>query len=397
MAEGFIALLSVAVVPHTQPHRLLVDFQGAQVGPIELRASRCGDGIGAYLTQPVQAGDVLFEVPTASFLSLSTALSHPRVGAALKQLWESSDDCGVATLAGLLAHMQMNSDDEAARPLSSYLRMLPASAADQDHVLWWSDAELALLSGTSAYDEAVSLRKEADAACHTLLTGALAVDVARHGKVAVAECVRGALVSVMSRGYGVMSSDGLRCKVLVPLLDALNHDESPTVIYEFTGEAGQEGGSGGGRLVARSMCAQDAGEELRVSYGDHPDVLFALHYGFVPPPSEARICAEVDAVRAELLMATSGVDDIADEALRIANAARSQLDTLERSGAPMVAQAHAPGRGVRPCCVALARALRQSEAQTLERLVPRSRFGQLPVPSSTSSIEKSAGQQGGTL
>ena len=125
----------------------------------------------------MQAGEVIFVVPASAFFSLGTALRHPQLGAAFRQLWESSNDNGVAVLAGYIAHLQLNSDEP-----HPYLSMLPTSLEEQNHVLWWSEDEIALLRGTSAFDEVVSLRAEADAACRALLTGALAADAAQHGE-----------------------------------------------------------------------------------------------------------------------------------------------------------------------------------------------------------------------
>ena len=323
---------------------------------IELRASNAGDGIGAYLTQPVQAGDVLFAIPSEAFISLGTALRHPQLGSAFQQLWEESSDGGVAVLAGLIAHHQLNGEEP-----HPYLGMLPTGLDEQNHVLWWADDEIALLAGTSAYDEAVSLRAEAAAVCDQLLATALAADAAQHGNAAVRDAVRDALVSVLSRSYGVLSDSGRECKALVPLLDALNHRGSaPTVGYSFTGAAGDEGGCGGeggrdGLLIARSLCDLSTGEELLVSYGDQADLAFGLHYGFVPPTDEARTPAELSTVRDEL-----GAHDGA-----VSEVARAQLEALERGEERA---RRASGRSIRPCCASLAQDLRRSERRVLQRL-----------------------------
>lgn len=123
-------------------------------------------------------------------------------------------------------------------------------------------------------------------------------------------------------------------------------------------------------LIARALCALSAGDELLVSYGDQPDLLFALHYGFVPAPEEGRLRAEVEAVRAELAEDAAGGrhaddhDHDHDDAVRAA--ARAQLEALERGEAR--ARAIAGARPVRACCVSLAQALRESERRVLERL-----------------------------
>lgn len=359
-------LLYVLPSVAADPDQLLAwvsTLPGAQAGPIEIRKSRCGDGLGAFLTRAVQEDDVVFTVPTSAFLSLGTALRHPEIGLALRQLWECSSDGGVALLAALTAHLQLNSEEP-----DAYLRMLPTCLREQNHVLWWSDEEVALLAGTCAYDEAVSLRAEADAACSALLAGALAADVSRHGEVAVAAAVRAALVSVLSRSYGVLSDEGRGCKALVPVLDVLNHNgDAPTVGYSFSGVAGDEGSGGSeGLLVARSLCAQAAGDELLVSYGEQPDLIFGLHFGFVPAQEEARTLAELEAVRDEL-RAGAGLDARCEHADAVSIAARARLDVLERGEETSRGARALPS--VRSCCKTLAQTLRQSERRVLQRLL----------------------------
>ena len=120
-------------------------------------------------------------------------------------------------------------------------------------------------------------------------------------------------------------------------------------------------GGGEGLLVARSLCAQAAGDELLVSYGAQADLIFGMHYGFVPPTDEARLRTELDAVRAELVEEGAGAD-----AASVREAARVRLAALERG--EEVSRA-VLGHGVlRSCCATLAQALRQSERRVLQRL-----------------------------
>lgn len=81
-----------------------LDAHGARFGPVELRSSCCGDGIGGFLTERVDTGDLLFAVPSSAFLTPGTALAHPRIGAALQRLGDRTraGGCDVALLAGLL-------------------------------------------------------------------------------------------------------------------------------------------------------------------------------------------------------------------------------------------------------------------------------------------------------
>lgn len=115
-------------------------------------------------------------------------------------------------------------------------------------------------------------------------------------------------------------------------------------------DGGEGGGTGDGVLVARAACAQPAGAELLVSYGPQPDLVFALHYGFVPPPSEPRCRAELEAVRKDLATDLAGEargeSSVCARASRVAGAARQRLSALERN-------AEAGAAGCRPRCAQL--------------------------------------------
>ena len=72
-------MLALAVLSTIATHPLLAWLgdgpdAGAKTVPIELRTSRCGDGIGAFLTLPVQAGEVLFAIPAGAFFSNWTTI-----------------------------------------------------------------------------------------------------------------------------------------------------------------------------------------------------------------------------------------------------------------------------------------------------------------------------------
>ena len=71
----------------------LRDLPGATVDSIELRKSGCGDGIGAFLTRSVHAGDELFAIPARAFVSLESAVIDDQpTGSALRQLWEQTEE-----------------------------------------------------------------------------------------------------------------------------------------------------------------------------------------------------------------------------------------------------------------------------------------------------------------
>jgi hypothetical protein len=259
---------------------------------MELRKSKCGDGLGAYLTAPVQDGEVVFCVPSEAFYSASSALSHPLLGSKFQQLWEDTeleDPKGTSVLAAFIAHLKLNKD-ETSTPPSSYLHMLPSRTHEDPHALWWSETELDLISAASWFEEWVELRADVDEMSAALCAGVLSGDVAKHGNETVKVAVRAAFVAVLSRAYGVHSSDGREYKTLVPLLDALNHAENPNMKYHFEGTANGSGMNG--VLVATAIRSLNKGEELTITYGDHPKHVFGLYWGFVPLSKESRLSAE---------------------------------------------------------------------------------------------------------
>ena len=76
-----------------------------------------------------------------------------------------------------------------------------------------------------------------------------------------------------------MSGEGPGARELIPILDLLQHGAFPSM--EYHGE-GLEHGLAEPCTVARATRHLCAGEEIFNSYGEHPDYIFATHFGFVP-------------------------------------------------------------------------------------------------------------------
>ena len=259
----------------------LSKIPGAQLDRVELRGSLLGDGVGAYSTEEIGDGEVVFAVPSKSFISVSDALTHPLLGPEMRKLWDATaaeDSKGSVLLAGLLAHLQLNIGENS--DFLVYLDMLPKHTPREKHVLWWSEAEMGLLEGLSSKAGLEELRRDVESSIATLCSGVLAADVVKHGEANVCSAVRAGFVSVLSRTYAVASSDGRDFRTLIPLLDALNHRAPPNVRYSFEGQACEAGLSG--LLVARAIGQFNQGEELAITYGDHPAFIFCGYYGFVP-------------------------------------------------------------------------------------------------------------------
>jgi hypothetical protein len=152
----------------------------------------------------------------------------------------------------------------------------------------------------------------------------------------VAEAVLAGFVAVLSRAYGVYGNDGNEFKTLIPLLDALNHDSiSPNVGYSFDGVASDAAFNG--QLVARAIGDVKSGEELCISYGEHPRHVFGLYWGFVPSTLSS------NSVEVEDLTSVPTIDG--DAIVDSAAAAFTNKDSSD----------------VRKCCVAMVAALRSGE------------------------------------
>ena len=230
-------------------------------GPVRVAESECGIGGGVYLTESVCDGDLLFSVPMDAVMTLQVATAHPDIGASLVAAWQS---CGErAAIAGLVAHEQLHS----APRFWPYIATLPTRSTDS-HMLWWDIAEVALLKGTSAFYECLSLRAEVDAATCVLTGGALAGDVTAYGQDAVEEAVRAAYVSVLSRAFRI-KAEGHEALALIPVHDMIQHSATPMVDYEY----GRDPLTGGACFEVRAIGDHAAGAEVTTTYGSHPDMI----------------------------------------------------------------------------------------------------------------------------
>lgn len=238
----------------------------AEIGPIGISESSCGDGSGLYLTDSVGEGALLLAVPMSAALSLEGAVGNPSIGAGLEACRCSDGDR--AALAGLLAHERLLCEGGPGSWYHPYVTSLPERARGDAHVLYWSADEVALLAGTSAHDECLKLRSEVEGAIASLTAGALAGLVGIHGEAAVAGRVRDAYVSVFSRSFSMTAEannivrDGAWEDVLclVPALDMLQHSDQPSVRYTY-----ERTPSGAKRIEARAIRPLEAGTELSIS------------------------------------------------------------------------------------------------------------------------------------
>ena len=181
------------------------------IGPVALKPSKLGNGLGCFTTRDVAFDEMLFIVPAPLQISGPTALACPTCGPGFR----ADGVEPTCAIAGFMACMLLTDC-----PLHApYLRTLPFEP-DASHVLWWSDAEVALLDGSSAHAEACELRAQAQRAIQAALRNAplrCAVQAAvRHAArdddtdlsdadidAQLADAVRGACCCIFSRAFGV--------------------------------------------------------------------------------------------------------------------------------------------------------------------------------------------------
>ena len=246
---------------------------GATFGPVDVAKSALGIGSGVVLSRDVESDELLFSIPRAATIGIETALADPCIGESLMEVQRAESDR--AAIAGFLAHQLLNSADS---HFVQYVSTLPSrSDAGESHALWWAEEEIELLSGTCALQELLTLRQEVDEVAETLRSSALSGDVELHGASSVDAAVRAAYVSLLSRAFGTgeqRAGEELG-QMLIPMLDMLQHGSTATVRYDYSGDHDE-------MICVRSVGVWPANTELVLSYGNHPDFVFGMHFGFVP-------------------------------------------------------------------------------------------------------------------
>eukprot|EP00977_Amphora_coffeiformis_P013286 scaffold3421_cov181-Amphora_coffeaeformis.AAC.26 len=290
---------------------------GAEIHPaVELRPSTLGDGYGAFVGSAVPEGELLFAIPRSACVTLEDGTEDPACGPTYRKLIEKAGPGGnTVVLAGFLAterlrsleHVKQKQENGQATCANSlfgpYIDTLPweRGTNNQEHILFWEKDDVdALLKGTMAYDEAVSLRGEVELAT-TVLDGIVRKTIrvfrgeatddsgfkwpwqvpleptTSPGPVkGLPEAVTGAFVSLLTRAF--QDGDGDEEK-LVPLLDLLQHSDEPNVSHVMRKEDG--------RVEVRARRTLQPDEELLNQYRSEleesmPYHRFFTRFGFVP-------------------------------------------------------------------------------------------------------------------
>jgi len=287
---------------------------------ITIQPSSRGGGYGAFVTDLVEEGELLFTIPRSVCVTTQNVVDDEACGKAFARLIEKAGPGGsTVAMAGFLAKEWLKAleDVEQGKDLMSssefgpYLATLPweRGTNSQEHILYWSDDDVGeLLSGTMCYGEAIDLRKEV-ALATKVVNGIVGKTIREYRGEEVdsgfkwpwevkaessssspevyvrglPEAVTGAFVSLLTRSFQDCDDDdddGDDPEKLVPLLDMLQHSDDPNISHAMKKDDGRTVEGRACRLIA-------AGEELLNQYRSEMEENMPYHrffsrYGFVP-------------------------------------------------------------------------------------------------------------------
>ncbi|KAG2440536.1 hypothetical protein HYH02_010414 [Chlamydomonas schloesseri] len=267
---------------------------------------------GLVCEEPIAAGEVVLEVPLRLALT-----DHPGDEESNALLYEGAP-WSVRLACKLLRHKAAG----AASPWSAYVKVLPAQVPAPLETFGWEDIQgLRYPAAEEALHAADWLRADAAEAAGEQATGGLGV-----------EDFNWALSVVHSRTFAnAAPGGGVGVRMLVPLIDMMNHAGDEAELLSPSAVAGGGGGGAeggdleglglGGPVVARDNVRWDLlppgrsgsggwamavsatrplapGQELMLSYGERSNDDFFLHYGFVPranPHDDAVLWPDLEA------------------------------------------------------------------------------------------------------
>jgi len=262
---------------------------------ITIEKSKCGDGLGCFVSERVAEDELLFKIPTRECLSILDAIEDDECGDQFEKVLNKAGDGGeIVGIAGYIAKEYLKFEHEGNQyegRFGPYLQVLPFELGknDQDHVLWWSQDEIdTLLKGSMAYKDAIGIREEVDFAVK-VLGGIIRQPVKRMRRgffglpfggndEGVDDAIRGAFVTILTRSFHAEGDE--RETRLVPLLDMLQHTSETPNIRHTTED---------GFVQMYSRKALDQNTELLNSYNTLEPWKFFTRFGFVPGKSSDEI------------------------------------------------------------------------------------------------------------
>jgi len=258
---------------------------------IFIQQSSFGNGCGAFVSEEVKEGDILFTVPRDACVTMKDVTTDPACGKAFSSAIEDAGPGGnTVAMAAYLAKEYLVSLEQEVE-FGPYLQTLPwkRGVNNQEHVLFWSDQGVEALRGSFCYDDINRLRSDI-AWASKFVDGIVgdSVRIARgemdHGfrwpwQISMVEgvdsSVRGAFVSLLTRAF----TDGNGDEKLVPLLDMCQHTKEGNIRYAKRTD--------NGTVEVRARRRIAPGEELLAQYRSEDDDNMPYHrfftrFGFVP-------------------------------------------------------------------------------------------------------------------
>ncbi|CAJ1920210.1 unnamed protein product [Cylindrotheca closterium] len=301
-------------------YEVLLDWVKSNGGEINnkitIQKSSQGSGYGAFTNGEVKEGEIIFEIPRKACFTLEAALNDDKFGKAFKNLIEKAGPGGnTVVMAGYMAKERLlgKKDATGTSAWSAYFDTLPWERGinNQEHVLFWQEEKIEeLLTGSTCYVEAKSLRDEVGLAT-SIMNKVLgpSIRVARGEDVdeggfninrmlpwmakpptpeeppeGFPEAMKGAFVCLLTRAFQDEKEDGNDDEEkLVPLLDMLQHSDTPNVRHAMR--------KADGTVEVRARCDIPTGTELFNQYRSEeeetmPYSRFFTRFGFVPGISE---------------------------------------------------------------------------------------------------------------
>eukprot|EP00536_Pseudo-nitzschia_multiseries_P000652 jgi/Psemu1/294125/fgenesh1_pm.8_\ len=340
-----LALLRIPAVKQEKYIELLawLSSNGAIINEcLEIELSSQGEqaGYGVFVNRPIEEGELLFSIPRNLCVTIEKATSsvddEGEFGKTLQTIIEKAGPGGITVaMAGYIAKeyiltrleeddRKVGGDEKKSSRWGPYMALLPwkRGVNNQEHILFWNDQKIEdLLQGSLCYREAKSLREEVALSIRVLgpilkrsvrvargeesvtsnalekLSSLLPWQRSQRGDdlsdslddKLVADAVKGAFVSLLTRSFQddeSVEEDG--CEKLVPLLDLLQHSDTPNVRHNVV--MNKENGEDSA-VEVRARTAIPAGSELWNQYRSEEDEAmpysrFFTRFGFVPGINE---------------------------------------------------------------------------------------------------------------
>ena len=289
-----------------------VQANGGEINDkIIIQKSSQGCGYGAFVEDEdnggVEKDEILFTIPRTACLTLDKATSDDDFGETFQKLIEKAGPGGnTVVMAGYMAKEylllleELKKEQEYNSKWGAYFQTLPweRGVNNQEHILFWKDEKIEeLLKGSLCYNEAISLREEVALATKVMnsivgnsirkargeeVGGGFSwpweakPDIPEGPPEGFREAVKGAFVCLLTRAF--QDGDGDEEK-LVPLLDMLQHSDTPNVRHAMR--------KSDGTVEVRARCDIAPGQELFNQYRSEeeesmPYSRFFTRFGFVP-------------------------------------------------------------------------------------------------------------------